>query len=213
MSGAPEKHLVLLLSQLLESRRARDQSPNTGNFCIDWRAGTVARVCGTVPADALLRCYFSQPNDGEPGEDGCRPAAAAARTLRNGGAGLRAHGFTQGDGRVTALDAAPTAESMQRVFEVRTQCDGVQFTDLRWHSLYRRNWRIVDQRRPIAEGILDATLNRDRDNIRQPAGKRPDSIEHSLSRMVLIRPDGYIAATATPEQALPLLQHLRLATA
>jgi 2-polyprenyl-6-methoxyphenol hydroxylase-like FAD-dependent oxidoreductase len=116
---------------------------------------------------------------------------------------------------VSGLEAPPAAHSLQRIFETRTHCEGVRFADLRWHSVYRRNLRIVDQYRagrvflagdaahvgvehgmnigiqeacnlgwklaavlrgagdslldtyqeerlPIARGILEATLNRDR---------------------------------------------------
>jgi hypothetical protein len=250
---------------------------------------------------------------------------------------------------VAAVDGAPTAESLQRIFAMRTGCEGVRFSELRWHSLYRRNLRIVEQYRagrvflagdaahvgvehgmnigiqeagnlgwklaqvlggagdalldsyqeerlPIARGILAATVDRDRGHgggeaagrsIREAisggqAANDPTQLSHgyrglSLSRdfdvvtgvragdrapyapgvaeilrgggfallhfgdgplgagsvgvhritdrsafriygvdkeaLVLVRPDGYIAATAAPEQAEMLLEHLRLTMA
>jgi 2-polyprenyl-6-methoxyphenol hydroxylase-like FAD-dependent oxidoreductase len=251
-----------------------------------------------------------------------------------------------------ARDTPPTAESLQRLFETRTHCQGVSFADLRWHSLYRRNLRIVDryradrvflagdaahvgvehgmnigiqeasnlgwklaealrggreglldtyqeERLPIARGILQATLNRDRGNsggsaaaqsiqgaisgnqsANDPtqlstnyrgctlsrdfdevtsvrAGDRAPyapglseileggrfallhfgdgplesesvAVHHRIPQtdaaawevygvsheaLVLVRPDGYVAATGRSAQASMLLQHLRLATA
>src|SRR4051794_3437627 len=42
---------------------------------------------------------------------------------------------------------APDAESMQRLFESRTRYPGLRFENVRWHSCYRRNLRIVDRQR------------------------------------------------------------------
>jgi 2-polyprenyl-6-methoxyphenol hydroxylase-like FAD-dependent oxidoreductase len=251
---------------------------------------------------------------------------------------------------VAAPETAPTAESMQRIFEIRTQCRGLEFAELGWYSLYRRNLRMVDryragrvflagdaahvgvehgmnigiqeawnlgwkvaavlrgaretlldtyqeERLPIARGILEATLNRDRGNSGGSAAAQsiksaisgnqsandPTQLStsyrgSSLARdfdpvtpvragdrapyapglfeilaggkfavlhfgdgpmesgsvaihrvpsantvtwrvygvsdeaLVLVRPDGYIAATATPGHAEMLFEHLRLFT-
>jgi 2-polyprenyl-6-methoxyphenol hydroxylase-like FAD-dependent oxidoreductase len=131
-----------------------------------------------------------------------------------------------------AESAEPTAQSLQRLFEGRLPLPKVTFQDVTWHSLYRRNLRIVDryrsgrvflagdsahvgvehgmnigiqdaynlswkiaqvlqgapdrlldtyeqERQPIAQRILDVTLNRDRNDAGGAAAAR--SIEGAVS--------------------------------